>query len=304
MPTTRIIRRHRRRRKLRVVRWLVPGALVLALLWWLPPLPGPRFLEVWPAADAGFTPWAPLFDGLDYAKASFTKPRPMKCHAVRIDLRNPGVEFLVKPPNGDRPGETDSQFTSGFLREHGLQLAFSTSAFFPFVKWPGRPVDIMGLSVSNGDRYSEAVPNLDALVITRDNRARLASAGSDVGDAWNGLGGNLIILTNGVDCAENLQPEAASAGGISADGRYLFWLLVDGRQKGWSEGATPHDSARLLKELGASEALNFDGGSVVTLVRQRRWFGATVLNRPCHPYLTGFERPIGGILGVRARPLR
>lgn len=306
MATTRIVRRHvhRRRRQRFPVRWMAWIGLMMAFWWWLPPLPGPRSLEVWPAPDGGFTPWTPLFDGIDYAKADFTKPRPMKCHAVRIDLQNPGVEFFVKPSNGDRPSETDSQFASSFLRQHGLQLAVSSSAFFPFVKWPRQPVDIVGLSVSNGDRYSEAVSNLDSLVIPRDNRARLVRAGGDTTDAWNAMGANLVIMTNGVDCAEDLLTEAASAAGLSADGRYLFWLEVDGRQKGWSEGATPHDSARLLKQLGASEAINFDGGSVVTMVKQSRWFGATVLNRPCHPYFTGFERPIGGILGVRAKPLR
>ena len=91
--------------------------------------------------------------------------------------------------------------------------------------------------------------------------------------------------------------------GISADGRSLCWRVVDGQQKGWSEGADPHDSARRLRQLGASGALNFDGGRVVTLAKQGRWFGATMLNRPCHPCFTGFERPIGGIFGVRAKPL-
>lgn len=303
MATTRIVRRHRRRHRRHPGRWLVLGFLAAAVWWWLPPLPGPRFLETWPAPDAGFTPWEPEFLGVEYARANFSSPRPMKCHAVRFDLADTHLSFFVKPPNGLRPNQTDSQFTSGFLRQHGLQFAVSAAAFHPFAKWPGQPVDIMGLAVSEGARYSEAVSNLDALVITRNNRARFVKAGGDTEDAWNGQGGNLLILTNGVDCAENLAVEAASAAGITKDGRYLIWLVVDGRQKGYSEGATPHDSARLLKLLGASEALNFDGGSVVTMVRQSRWFGATVLNRPCHPYLTGFERPIGGIIGVRTKPL-
>lgn len=285
------------------MRWIVVVGICLAIFGWIPSIPTPRFLEQWPAPESGFTPWEPLFQGIEYARANYLQPRPMKCHAIRVDLRNPGIQFLVKPSNGDRPLETDSQFPSRFLRQHHLQIAVSSSAFYPFAKWPGVPVDILGLSVSDGDRYSPAVGNLDALVINAKNEARIAPAGSDTRDAFNAMGGNLAILKDGIERPENLPPEAASAAGISSDGRYLIWLMVDGRQPGWTEGATPLDSARLLRQLGASDAINFDGGSVVTLVREGRWFGATVLNRPCHPYLTGFERPIGGLLGIRAARL-
>ena len=308
MGVLRIVRRKRRqglspRKARRRNRLLILGVLVAVVFWMIPSIPTPRFLEKWPAPDSGFTPWEPLYVGIDYARANLSMPRPMKCHAIRVDLHDPGVSFLVKPSNGDRPLDTDSQFPSRFLRQHHLQIAVSSTAFYPFVKWPGQPVDVVGLAVSEGDRYSDAVSNLDSLVINARNEARLVSAGGDTRDALNGMGGNLIILRNGIDKAEFLPPEASSAAGISADGRYLYWLMVDGRQPGWTEGATAADSARLLKQLGASDAINFDGGSVVTLVRAGRWFGATVLNRPCHPFLTGFERPIGGLLGIRASPL-
>ena len=292
-------RSRRRHRKL----LLALGVIGLVLWWWIPSVPTPRFLESWPAPDSGFTLWEPLFQGIDHARANLTAPRPMKVHAIRVDLQNPGISFYVKPSNGDRKLDTNSQFPSDFLRKHHLQLAVSSSAFFPFVKWPGLPVDIMGLSVSEGDRYSPAVDNLDSLVITATREVRIVPARGDTHDAFNAAGGNLTILKNGIDRAEPLPAEAASAAGVSADGRYLYWLVVDGRQPGWSEGATPGDSARMLKELGASDAINFDGGSVVTLVREGRWVGATVLNRPCHPLLTGFERPIGGLLGIRAAKL-
>jgi hypothetical protein len=308
MGVLRIVQKRRRRSGSKLSpqqrnRLVLASLLLLAVWWWIPSIPTPRMFESWPAPDSGFTAWEPMFQGIDYSRANFATPRPMKCHAVRIDLRNPGVSFFVKPSNGDRPLDTDSQFPSDFLRKYHLQLAVSSSAFFPFVKWPGLPVSIMGLSVSDGDRYAKAVDNLDSLVITGTKEVRIVPARGDTHDAWNGMGGNLTILRNGIDRAEALPAEAASAAGVSADGRYLFWLMVDGRQPGWSEGATPGDSARMLKSLGASDAINFDGGSVVTLVRERSWFGATVLNRPCHPFITGFERPIGGLLGIRAARL-
>ncbi len=308
MGVLRIVRKKRRRgdssrNRRRRQRWLWVGAALLVIWWWIPSVPTPRFLESWPAPESGFTAWEPLYQGIDYARANFTAPRPMKAHAIRVDLQNQGISFFVKPSNGDRKLDTNSQFPSDFLRRNHLQIAVSSSAFYPFVKWPGMPVDIMGLSVSDGDRYSPAVDNLDSLVITAQREARIVPARGDTHDAFNAAGGNLTILRNGVDRAEPLPAEAASAAGVSADGRYLFWLIVDGRQPGWSEGATPGDSARMLRQLGAADGINFDGGSVVTLVREGRWFGASVLNRPCHPLLTGFERPIGGLMGIRAARL-
>ena len=308
MGVLRIVRKKRRRgdssrNRRRRQRWLWVGAALLVIWWWIPSVPTPRFLESWPAPESGFTAWEPLYQGIDYARANFTAPRPMKAHAIRVDLQNQGISFFVKPSNGDRKLDTNSQFPSDFLRRNHLQIAVSSSAFYPFVKWPGMPVDIMGLSVSDGDRYSPAVDNLDSLVITAQREARIVPARGDTHDAFNAAGGNLTILRNGVDRAEPLPAEAASAAGVSGDGRYLFWLIVDGRQPGWSEGATPGDSARMLRQLGAADGINFDGGSVVTLVREGRWFGASVLNRPCHPLLTGFERPIGGLMGIRAARL-
>ena len=86
--------------------------------------------------------------------------------------------------------------------------------------------------------------------------------------------------------------------GVSADGRYLFWMLIDGRQPGFSEGANSVEAADLIKSLGASDALRMDGGSVCTLVKAGRWF-PTVVNRPSHPVFRGIERPIGGLFGIR-----
>jgi Phosphodiester glycosidase len=303
VPTTRIIRRHRHRRKSRTGRWLALAVLALVLLWWLPPLPGPRFLEVWPAPDSGFTPWKPLFDGIDYAQAEFTKPRLMKCHVIRIDLANTNVSFLAKPSNGDRPGEADSQYPSSFVRHSDVQVAINTTPFSPDRVLPGRPVELQGLAVSQGDRFSPPEHNLDALVITRENRARFAPAGGDASDAWNGAGGFLVTMRGGTNVGEKLHPEPATVIGLSGDGRWMFWLVVDGRQRGYSEGATPVDTAEMLKSLGATDALNMDGGGSSTLAMQGGWKGAQVLNRPYHWVWNGLERPVGAVLGVRSKPL-
>ena len=53
--------------------------------------------------------------------------------------------------------------------------------------------------------------------------------------------------------------------GLSADGRWLYALVVDGRQPTYSRGADMDDLIRVLKAAGASDAINMDGGGSSTL---------------------------------------
>ncbi len=280
------------------------AVVLLVVDWFLPPLPTPRFLERWPDAGTGFTPWKPLLAGVDYARANFSSPRPMKCHVVRIDLTDTNVSLLARPPGPAAPFETDGEYVSTFVRSQAVQVAINTTPFAPDRVVPGRPVNLQGLAVSQGQRFSEAAGNLDSLVITRDNQARLVSAGGSTADAWNGAGGFLITLRHGQNVAEKLQPEPATVVGLSADGHRMFWLVVDGRQPGYSEGATPTETAEILLSLGATEALNMDGGGSSTLACAGGWKGMHVLNRPYHWVWSGLERPVGAALGVRSQPLR
>ena len=62
--------------------------------------------------------------------------------------------------------------------------------------------------------------------------------------------------------------------GVRADGALLL-VTVDGRAPGWSAGMTLPEAARLMRSLGARDALNLDGGgsSTMTVLGE-------VVNRP------------------------
>jgi hypothetical protein len=91
--------------------------------------------------------------------------------------------------------------------------------------------------------------------------------------------------------------------GTAAHGRRILLITIDGRQPGYSVGTTNRESARIALELGASQALNLDGGgSTAMVVARYRADSATfqVINRPSDP--TG-ERAVGNAL-VIVRTLR
>jgi phosphodiester glycosidase len=90
--------------------------------------------------------------------------------------------------------------------------------------------------------------------------------------------------------------------GVGANGRRLMLITVDGRQAGYSAGMTLREAARLARDLGATQAINLDGGGSTTLVVARRDSLGTsfqVVNRPSDA--TG-ERPVGNALVIACRP--
>jgi Phosphodiester glycosidase len=77
--------------------------------------------------------------------------------------------------------------------------------------------------------------------------------------------------------------------GVRADGTLLL-VTVDGRRPGWSVGMTLPEAARLMRRLGARDALNLDGGGSSTMVVR-----GEVVNRPSDRV---GERPVSNGLFV------
>ena len=91
-------------------------------------------------------------------------------------------------------------------------------------------------------------------------------------DVVTAIGGYYKIVTDGQvgpQTDSNANPRTAI--GIKADGSVLFYA-IDGRQSGYSVGATLTQVAQRLIELGCVEAVALDGGGSTT-------FGATLPNQ-------------------------
>lgn len=86
------------------------------------------------------------------------------------------------------------------------------------------------------------------------------------------------------DVAQGLAPRTAV--GITAESKILL-VAVDGRAPNRSIGMTLDELAELMKELGAVEAMNLDGGGSTTFVLEGK-----TLNAPSD----GVERPVSNAL--------
>jgi Phosphodiester glycosidase len=77
--------------------------------------------------------------------------------------------------------------------------------------------------------------------------------------------------------------------GVRRDGSLLL-VTVDGRRPGWSAGVTLREGARVMRSLGARDALNLDGGGSTAMAVRGR-----AVNLPSDP---GGERPVSDALLV------
>lgn len=83
--------------------------------------------------------------------------------------------------------------------------------------------------------------------------------------------------------------------GVDATGTKVFLVTVDGRQSGHSNGTSLTELASYLKSLGATSAINFDGGGSTTMVvKDPGAYYPTLVNKPADSY----ERRVSAILQV------
>ena len=106
-------------------------------------------------------------------------------------------------------------------------------------------------------------------------------------------------IVSGLDDA---QREPRTAIGINKNGRYIYLVVVDGRQPFYSDGATFLELAEFLFEQGAYFAMAIDGGGSSTMVIEGKNGEPVILNSPIDNYIPGSERPVANHFGVYINP--
>jgi hypothetical protein len=248
------------------------------------------------------------FTGITYQREERSAPRPMVIHTITIDLKANGIKVLVTPGDPDKDNPLEARTTSEFLEDFGVQLAINGDAFNPWwvlgpLYYPtsGDGVGVFGFAASNGTIYSEGNERLPTLFIYRNNKA---SINNRVGKTHNAISGTKMLVQRGEVLAD-LDPEGPihprTAVGLNRSGRYLTIIIVDGRQPGFSEGATLREMAQLLKQNRVYIGFNLDGGGSSTLAIEGTNGQPMLVNSPIHQQIPGNERPVANHLGIFAR---
>ena len=249
-----------------------------------------------------------LFEGITYQRIVRQEPRLMVIHVVIVDLKADGIKTLVTPGDADQSRPLSAKTTSQFLEDSGLQLAINGDAFVPwgdngplgYTPRPGERVTPLGLAASRGKMYSFDTDEQPTLYLAETGKA---SINAMVGKLYNAISGYKLLVQRGeaVTGLNTDDAEPRTAVGLNRAGSRLIIIVVDGRQPGYSEGATEAELAAILLEQKVYSAMNLDGGGSSTLVIQGEDGEPVVLNSPVHQGIPGNERPVGNHLGFGAK---
>jgi hypothetical protein len=272
-------------------------------------------------ADITISSWIPIFRGVDRATARMTPingdPELQAVNVVRVDLTDPDVQLLSTPPYtnylaGTR--ETAAQTVSSFLQANQLQVAVNANFYSPVDSvGAGGPLKVIGLHISKGFTVSPQDNPQDsaAVLFTTNNHVSFVFTNyppTNTTGIYTAVSGHYPLVIAGKNVANDkaspiggLQPRTAL--GASKDGRYMYFLTVDGRQPGYSNGSLDSQTADWLLRFDVWNAVNMDGGGSTTLVMQDCLGNPVEINRPSYVAAYKRERFIGSHLGVYAKPL-
>jgi hypothetical protein len=282
-------------------------------------------------------PWEQLFKGIEHAAGTNSPdadiPVLQVSHCMKIDLSDPDVQLFTTPRHTNYVAgtvETSTLIVSNFLKRHHLAVA-SDANFYganPGGSDPtseGLPCRVYGLQVCTGSVVSVPDTGPDSngrymsLLFTTNKMPILAwnnrPPGVDTTGIYTAISGYYPVLSNGINIGaqaaiaypdsfvHDYQPRTLI--GVSQDRRYLFMATIDGRQPGYSDGATDPQSALWLQEFGVWDAINMDGGGSTAMYRADCAGNPVAVNHSSYIGVSGGrrERIIGSHFGVSARPL-
>lgn len=302
---------------------LVEGMIWLSLL-----LPIALYgRSVWLRSPRIPLPPEPIFQGILYKRIIETQPRPKVIHLFEIDLSEPTIQPFVTPSienapfideNG-QPRVTVAQRTASFLQRHNLQLAVNANFFYPFEEiapWHYKPHEgdlssVIGISISEGKQVSSMHPRYSSLCFL-SQRAEIVWQQECPEDTQQAVSGHPLWLGDSpppddmmfvADKLKSAKAYPLTLAALNAEGTRLWLLVSDGKQPLYSEGTTIKEAVDRLKTLGATTAVQLDGGGSTTAVIASD-NGPQVLNAVIHAKIPGNERPVANNLGFYAQPVQ
>jgi hypothetical protein len=263
--------------------------------------------------------WFPIFKGIDHMSGenspSASMPNQHVVHALRVDLTDPDIQLRTTPrvPSNyvNNLRETIGLTVSDFLVQNQLQAAvnanfFDSPGYYPP---PGTAFNVYGLQIDRGTNVSTITSPAQAvsMIFSRSNTVTLIPNNypqKPLTNAYTAVTGEIMLVldgTNRVSRGGDIQPRTFF--GVSANRQYLYLVALDGRQPGYSDGATLHECAQWLLLLGASDGINMDGGGSTVLAIADSTGAPIALNSSSATASGNGERVVGSHLGVYAKPL-
>ncbi len=189
--------------------------------------------------------WKEIYPGVSRFDFESTDPNfPLIYHAIKISLNNP--DLMITGTQWER--------TSDFALREGCLVAVNAT---PFTK-----TSLVGIYKEKGNIISSSNSRYAALAFG-ESGAKIFDVQKD--DAFTEfdfcVGGFFVVLQDGQVCTEFVRRHTSRSGaGLSADGKTLYLLVVEGEHPGKSRGLSYPQCGEIFRAMGCHNALELDGG--------------------------------------------
>ncbi|WP_246042353.1 phosphodiester glycosidase family protein [Cohnella pontilimi] len=200
-----------------------------------------------------------------------------------LTVRDPRKIRLVVPL---KPGKGEK--VTSMVKRTGA-LAGVNAGGFADPNWKGNGFQPIGIVISQGEIYYDGLGGAKSTqIVGLDKNGKMIAGRYTIQELMDlgiseAVSFSPRIIVNGKGLIKNRNQgwgiAPRSVMGQKEDGTILF-LLIDGRQPGYSIGATLYDAQEIMLEHGAVIAANLDGGSSTVLVDER----GEIVNQPSSKY--------------------
>lgn len=246
-----------------------------------------------------------LFDGaVTYHRRVYYLPRLVIAHVLVVDTKANGFRLLVTPPDNAEGPPLLARTTTQFLDEYDVQIAINGDGFYPwwsrgpldYYPQVGDPVTPNGFTASNGKVYAMGESTEPVMYISRRGGFSFRKPNR----VFNAIAGDRFLVQGGdkVYGLDRSERDPRTAIGFNKNGRWLYLVVVDGRQPLYSAGATFDELAEILIAHGAYFGMSLDGGGSTTMVIEGDEGQPVILNSPIDQYVPGRERPVANHIGI------
>ncbi len=236
-------------------------------------------------------------------------PRKMCVSIIEIDLSNKKLEpiaCVTEDPDGDGPAEATLAIPKKIVKTSKVVAAVNANAFAVVGEKvapttvegklnrykDGMPSTMTGWVISNGEVKSSGGGQV-AFCVMKDGTVKISHdiVAADVKEA---VAGFQQIINDGKVIVDDAVLHPRTGVGVDKNGEKMWLVIIDGRQNGYSEGASTKELAEIMLKLGSWDAINFDGGgsSIMFFAKTRK---AKQVNKT--PY--GIIRPIPVMIGIK-----
>ena len=238
-----------------------------------------------------------LFPGVRLVKAIYERPDSSSFYAFAVVGDSNKTALITGTANGGYGIDDCTDYVPSQLQtvlDEGYDAIAATNAGYFRRKFHFRPY---GLSIRNGVEISPphseptvAVSGgieLGTLWIGIDQDRRLIFGSEETYPEYRGKllfaasPSHYLVKERQVSMVyEDLTLEPRTAFGCTAAGEYVL-LVIDGRQPGYSSGASNRETATVLCDLGVETGVNFDGGGSTNLSIRNDQGQIITVNQPC-----------------------